>query len=637
MAMTPERWQQVKEIFQSVLDCPPDERNAFLARACQNDHMLRGEVESLISSYDQAGTQSIEDLAAQVATEVITDNERNLIIGTKIAHYEVLSQLGRGGMGEVYLAQDSRLGRKVALKFLPASLSADDRARKRLIKEAQAAANLDHSNICTIYEVGQQDGLGFIAMQYVEGETLACRIERKPLEIKEVLDIATQVADALAEAHSHAIIHRDIKPANIMMTSRRQVKVMDFGLAKAIAQREFMDSQAQTETLLSEPGMILGTVPYMSPEQVRGEAVDARSDIFSFGIMLYEMASGHKPFAAESAAATISAILTREAAPLARYSREAPAELERIVSKALRKDREERYQVIKDMALDLRSLKEEMEFEAKLERSLPPDSGRPPELPASARETGGSKAGSSTQPFTGTSLRHKRMAVGGLALVLTVSAAAFFYFNYFNRAQALTEKDTILLTDIVNTTGDPVFDGTLKQALEVQLGQSPFFNIFPEQRVRETLRRMERSPDERVTTEVGREICQREGIKALLVGSVASLGSHYVITLETLNSQTGEALAREQVEAESKEQVISKLGEAATKLREKLGETLSSIKKFDTPLAEATTSSLEALRAYTLGRDLSRRGKHAEAIPFLKRAVELDTNFALAYVGLAVS
>jgi eukaryotic-like serine/threonine-protein kinase len=585
--MTPERWQKVKQIFQAVLDCPPEERDAFLERACQEDHVLRGEIESLISSYDHAGTQSIEDMAAQVATEVITDEERNLMIGRKIAHYEVLSQLGRGGMGEVYLAQDSRLGRKVALKFLPANLSAEDRARKRLIKEAQAAAKLDHPNICTIYEVGQQDGLHFIAMQYVEGETLACRIHRKPLEIKEVLDIAAQVADALAEAHSRAIIHRDIKPANIMMTTRRQVKVMDFGLAKSIAQQEVMDREAQTETLLSEPGMILGTLPYMSPEQVSGEPVDARSDIFSFGVMLYEMASGHKPFAAESAAATISAILTREAAPLVRYSREAPGELERIVAKALRKDREERYQGIKDMALDLKNLKEQLEFEAKLERSRPPDVNgegggistagsrltvaTSPELPASTGETAGSKSGSGAKLFTKPVIQHKRAAVGALALVLTVSTAAFFYFNYFNRAQALTEKDTILLADIVNMTGETVFDGTLKQALEVQLGQSPFLNLFSEDRVRETLSYMGRSPDERVTKQIAREICQRQGLKALLTGSIAALGSHYVVTLEALNSQTGEAIAREQVEAESKEQVLKTPGGGGHEVEREVG------------------------------------------------------------------
>jgi DNA-binding winged helix-turn-helix (wHTH) protein/tetratricopeptide (TPR) repeat protein len=230
--------------------------------------------------------------------------------------------------------------------------------------------------------------------------------------------------------------------------------------------------------------------------------------------------------------------------------------------------------------------------------------------------------------------QHKRAAVGTLALILTVSAVAAFF--YFNRTKALTEKDTILLADIVNTTGDPVFDATLKLGLAVQLGQSPFFNIFPEERVRETLRYMGRSPDERVTKEVGRQICQREGIKALLTGSIASLGRHYVITLETLDGQTGDALAREQVEAESKEQVIRRLGEAATKLREKLGESLASIRRFDTPLEQATTSSLEALRAYTWASEQSDKGKSAEAIPFLKRAVELDPNFATAYAFLAV-
>ncbi|MEK6325765.1 MAG: alpha/beta fold hydrolase, partial [Acidobacteriota bacterium] len=279
--------------------------------------------------------------------------------------YRIVSSLGAGGMGEVYLAQDARLDRKVAIKVLPPESTADERARKRLIREAQAAAKLDHPNICAIYEVGDELDAGFIVMQYVEGETLAKLIQRKPLDLRESLDIAVQIAGALAEAHSRGIVHRDIKPQNVMITARGQVKVLDFGLAKIVQQKSLADSAAETESLLTEPGMIIGTVPYMSPEQVRGETLDDRSDIFSFGAVVYEMVSGRQPFAAESAAATTSTILTKEPPPLARYSREVPGELERIVSKALRKDREERYQTSKDLLIDLKSLSEELTFEAK--------------------------------------------------------------------------------------------------------------------------------------------------------------------------------------------------------------------------------------------------------------------------------
>lgn len=286
-----------------------------------------------------------------------------------ISHYRILSRIGAGGMGEVYLAEDTKLDRKVAIKLLPPESVADEQAKKRLVREAKAAAKLDHPNICSIHEVGESEGRGFIVMQYVEGETLAFRIQRKPLELRESLDIAVQLADALAEAHSRGIIHRDIKPQNVMLTPRGQVKVLDFGLARVVRERSLIESSSETESLLTTPGVVMGTVPYMSPEQIRCEELDARSDLFSFGAVLYEMITGHQPFAAESAAMTISAIVTRDPAPVARFSREVPSELERIVSKALRKDREQRYQTARDLLIDLESLRRHLEFEAHLERS----------------------------------------------------------------------------------------------------------------------------------------------------------------------------------------------------------------------------------------------------------------------------
>ena len=280
----------------------------------------------------------------------------SLASGTMLGHYEILSQLGKGGMGEVYLAEDKQLGRRVAIKLLPPETISDEHAKKRLVREARAAATLDHPNICSIYEVGEADGRSFIAMQYIEGETLDVKVRRKPLDLSESLAIAVQVADALAEAHAHSIIHRDVKPSNIIITTRGQAKVMDFGLAKVIQQAQGIKSDAETEALLTTPGAILGTLPYMSPEQVRGEVLDARSDIFSFGVVLYEMLTGQQPFAGKSSAATASAILTHEPPPLTRYL-DVPPELQRIIRKCLDKDRDQRYQSTRDLSIDLHNLR----------------------------------------------------------------------------------------------------------------------------------------------------------------------------------------------------------------------------------------------------------------------------------------
>jgi serine/threonine protein kinase/Flp pilus assembly protein TadD len=570
-------------------------------------------------------------MAIEAATEMLADDRA--IVGKQIGRYQVLSLIGRGGMGEVFLAQDASLGRKVALKLLRSDFTTNEDRLRRFQQEARAASALNHPNILTIHEIGQDDSLHFMATEYVEGDTLRQHITRAPMALGQALDVAVQVASALSAAHHAGIVHRDIKPENIMLRSDGYAKVLDFGLAKLVEPKA-IDTVAPTLLKFeTEPGLVMGTVSYMSPEQARGLAVDARTDIWSLGVMIYELAAGRQPFEGETASDVMSLILQKEPLPLTHSLPGVPAELERIVRKALRKDKEERYQTIKDLLIDLRNLRKELELEAEMERTS---------RPATARATNSSQSAPVTAHYPSSAeyiveglKQHKRVAIGALALVLTVSAVAAFF--YFYRTQALTEKDTLLLADMVNTTGDPVFDGTLKQALAVQLGQSPFLNLFPEDRVRETLRYMGRSPDERVTKEVAREICQRQGIKALLTGSIASLGSHYVITLEALNSQTGEAIAREQVEAESKEQVLKTLGGAATKLREKLGESLASIQKFDAPVEQATTSSLEALKAFTLGSEMNSAGKHFEAIPFFKRAVELDSNFALAYLRLGIA
>ena len=567
----------------------------------------------------------------------------------KISHYRILEKLGAGGMGEVYLAEDMKLGRKVALKILSEEFTTNRDRLNRFEQEACAASALNHPNILTIHEVGEDGGTHFIATEYIDGKTLRRHMSGTPLEPREILDIAVQVASALEEAHGAGIVHRDIKPDNVMIRRNSHVKVLDFGLAKLTESqdRTSSDGEASTRVLVqTDAGVVMGTSHYMSPEQTRGKPVDARSDIWSLGVVMYEMVAGRTPFEGETSTDVIVAITQKEAPPLGRFAPNVPPELEWIVTKTLRKDKEERYQTVKELLTDLRRLKQKMEFEAELERSVSPDSvsrsaiTAAPAVPtvsgsvAPTAESTAAHPSSSAEYLVSEIKRHKTGAtLIGALLVLAIGAGVFFYFN---RAQALTDKDTVLLADFVNTTGDPVFDGTLKQALAVQLGQSPFLNIYSDERVREALRFMGRSPDERITKDIAREICQRQGLKAMLAGSVSSLGSHYVITLEAINVQSGESIAREQVEAESKEQVLSSLGEAALELREKLGESLSSIKKHDVPIDQATTSSLEALKAYAMGNEERARGKSEEEIRFYKRAIELDPNFAMAYARVAV-
>lgn len=551
-------------------------------------------------------------------------------------------------MGEVYLAQDTQLRRPAAIKVLTSEFTNDSERLRRFEHESYAASSLNHPNILTIHEIGSQDGLHYIATEYIEGESLRDRLHHSRMQLREAPDVSIQVASALSAAHQAGIVHRDIKPENIMLRRDGYVKALDFGLAK-LADNEPKKEQAEdvpTRVMVkTDPGVVLGTSFYMSPEQARGMEVDARTDIWSLGCVIYEMVSGRVAFEGPTTSDVIGLILHKEPLPLARYGHEIPAELDRIVTKALEKDREERYQVVKDLALDLKKLKRHMEFELELERTVPPEdaSHAISTTSGSTQTTKTSTAQTDAPPVVHTTSSaeyivsqiktHKKTSVLiAAALVLAVAAAIFFYFK---PASALTDKDTILLADFVNTTADTVFDGTLKQGLAVQLAQSPFLNVFPDARVRQTLRLMGRSADDRVTKEVAREICQRQGLKAFLAGSITNLGTSYVITLEAVNGQSGEEIAREQVEAETKEQVLKALTQAASKLRQKLGESLSSIQKFDAPL-ELTTSSLEALKAYSLGNEQSSSGRFLESIPFSKRAIELDPNFAYAYASLAV-
>jgi len=522
-------------------------------------------------------------------------------------------------MGVVYEAEDLNLGRHVALKFLPEDMEKDPQALERFQREARSASALNHSNICTIYEIAEENGRHFIAMELLQGGTLKSLIEKGSLEMSQVLELAIQIADGLEAAHAKGIVHRDIKPANIFVTQRVQAKILDFGLAKsarpasvAIGSNTTMGSSRPSDVMLTHPGSTVGTVAYMSPEQAKGKELDARTDLFSFGAVLYEIATGNLPFRGDTSAIIFEAILNRTPVSPVRLNPEVLPKLEEIIGKLLEKDRDLRYQSAAEVRADLKRLKRDSESSQLAAIS----SGEVP-VP-------------DTRPVPRTTTLGKYVAIAGVLVV----ALALAMFVSVRRGRAMTEKDTILVTDFVNTTADPVFDGTLKKALAVDLEQSPYLNVFPERKAQQTLQFMGRAPDERVTSEIGREICQRNGIRAMLTGSIANLGNQFVITLEAMNAASGDSLAREQIQSGSKEEVLNALHKATSALRGKLGESLASVQKFDKPLSEATTSSLEALKAFTLGDMTHAAGLELEALPSYQRAVELDPNFAMAYARL---
>jgi tetratricopeptide (TPR) repeat protein len=584
--MDNDRWQRVDQLLQSALDTPAQERDAYLRRACGGDEGLEEEVRSLLAAHDRAdgflGAAAIDLAARGLAQHSSPDTGHNAgdrLIGHTFSHYRIVERIGAGGMGVLYKAEDTRLGRPVALKFVSDELSRNHEAIERFAREARLASSLNHPNICTIYDIGEQDGHSFIVMEFLDGTTLRDRLSAGALSMNAALDVGIQLAAALEAAHSAGIIHRDIKPANIFLGPRDHVKVLDFGLAKTGTATAHADVTTMAGT---RQGVVMGTAAYMAPEQARGETVDHRADLWSVGLVLYEMVKGSRP------------------AQAVRLRIEASPELERIVSKCLETDRELRYQHASELRTDLERLKRGSDSALTTAQA-----------PAKARARW----------------------IGVAAAGVVVAVAVVGYVFYPRQASALTEKDTIVLAEFTNTTADSVFDDTLRQGLAAQIQQSPFLSLVSDERIRTTLPLMNQPTDARLTPEVARVLCVRTGGAAVLQGSIAALGSQYVLGLRATSCGTGDVLADEQAQASRKEDVLDALSQMVTRFRTRVGESLATVEEYSTPL-QVTTPSLEAYQAYSAGMKAALAGSSVRALALFQRAVAIDPDFALAHAHI---
>ncbi len=592
--------------------------------------------------------------------------------GTIFGPYKIIEKIGAGGMGDVYRALDARLEREVAIKLISDSFLAAETpaspspagtphsrvhlSHERFLREARAAATLNHPNICVIYDVGEHEGQPYLVMELLNGETLKQYLTHHTLTAADVITLGQQAASALAAAHARGIVHRDLKPANLFVVQggrdRKQLKILDFGLAKkqgteASPDSRYFDAQNGGATAtgvapglvtgaldLTTPGSTVGTAAYMSPEQAKGEPLDARTDLFSLGSVLYEMATGHAAFTGRSTAEVFVALLTKEPPSLTSLNPAMPAALDAVVTRLLAKERDQRYRSAEELLADLEAI-------SLSHGNAPPASS--PSRPAVALPQ---------SPVRG---RRTPMIVIGVLLLVAAAALVLHFRNHpattttgptstsatavapGQAAKPAASKDAIIVADFVNKTGDPVFDSTLNQALRVQLQQSPVLDIISQQHLRQSLQYLGRKENENITPQIAREIGEREGVKAILTGSIAPLGKAYVINLDAQNTITGDDIASEEATAPDKEHVLDALNQVSTGMRAKLGESLASVQRLNAPFGQATTPSLEAFRAYALGDEAHQKGNDIpEAEDHYKRALELDPKLAMAWARLGV-